>query len=202
MSTVKVIKAANEEKSPRPSREEAEEAVKTLIRWAGDNPARAGLTDTPGRVTRAYEEFFAGYDLDPAAVLSKNFEDIAGYEDFVLVRDISFISHCEHHIVPITGIAHVAYWPGEHVVGISKLARLVDIYAKRLISQEIMTLNILNALDKHLKPKGSAVLINAVHHCMSTRGVAKADSATVTSMYSGVFREDEALKKRFLEYIR
>lgn len=186
----------------RPTRAQAEAAVATLIRWAGDDPAREGLRDTPGRVVRAYEEFFAGYDRDAHAELARTFEDIQGYDDMVLVKDIAFTAHCEHHIVPIIGRAHVAYWPAAHVVGISKLARVVDIFAKRLISQETMTRQIVGALDAALKPRGSAVLIEAGHQCMTTRGVAKAESATVTSMFTGVFKADAEVRGRFMACVR
>lgn len=186
----------------KPTRQEAEAAVETLLRWAGDDPAREGLRDTPARVARAYEEFFAGYARDAAAELARTFKDIQGYDDMVLVRDIDFTAHCEHHMVPITGRAHVAYWPAAHVVGISKLARVVDVFAKRLISQEVMTRQIVQTLDAALRPRGSAVLIEAAHQCMTTRGVQKPSSATVTSMFTGVFREDPAVQARFLSACR
>ena len=186
----------------RPSREEAMKAVETLILWAGEDPSREGLLETPKRVVAAYEEYFSGYNQDPAEVLNKTFEDIEGFDDMVLVRDIEFVSHCEHHLVPILGKAHVAYWPHERVVGISKLARVVDIFACRLVSQENMTRNILQAIDETLAPKGAAVYIDANHQCMSTRGVSKACSSTVTSMFSGVFKEDAAVQRRFLDMIK
>lgn len=186
----------------RPSREEAKKAVETLLRWAGDDPMREGLRDTPDRVVKAYEEFFAGYDKDPAAELLKTFEDIEGFDDMVLVKNIDFVSHCEHHMVPIIGKAHVAYWPTDKVVGISKLARIVDIYARRLISQENMTRNIVEVIDRALAPKGAAVMIDANHQCMSIRGVNKAASSTVTSMFSGIFKEDRDVQRRFLDSIR
>lgn len=182
----------------RPSREEAEAAVRTLIQWAGDNPDREGLVETPKRVVKAYEEFFAGYEQSAEAVLGKTFEDIVGYDDFVLVKNIDFTSHCEHHIVPIIGKAHVAYWPDQKVVGISKLARIVDIFGKRLVSQENMTRQVAETINTVLEPKGVAVVIDAVHHCMSTRGIAKVGSSTVTSMFTGAFKEDPMLKDRFL----
>jgi len=194
--------AQNDEAISRPSKEEAQEAVRTLIRWAGDNPAREGLVDTPDRVTRAYEEFFSGYNADASKELAKTFEDIYGFDDMVLVRDIAFISHCEHHMVPIIGTAHVAYWPDEKVVGISKLARIVDIHAKRLVSQENMTRDILRIIDDTLKPKGVAVMIDANHQCMSIRGVNKAASSTVTSMFSGIFKQDAEVRGRFMEMLR
>lgn len=186
----------------RPNREQAEEAVRTLIRWAGDDPAREGLIDTPARVARAYEEFFKGYTQDPSAVLAKTFEDIKGFEDMVLVKGIAFTSHCEHHMVPIIGTAHVAYWPEEKVVGISKLARIVDIHAKRLVSQESMTRDIVGVINDTLSPRGVAVMIDANHQCMSIRGVNKAHSSTVTSMFSGIFKEDAEVRSRFMQMIR
>tara|TARA_R110001592_G_scaffold29350_9_gene106616 strand:- start:36194 stop:36811 length:618 start_codon:yes stop_codon:yes gene_type:complete len=186
----------------RPSREEAMKAVETLLRWAGEDPAREGLIETPKRVVKAYEEFFSGYTKDAAAELSKTFEDIEGFDDMVVVRDIDFVSHCEHHLVPILGKAHVAYWPDEQVVGISKLARIVDIFGRRLVSQENMTRNILQCIDKTLKPKGVAVYIDANHQCMSTRGVNKGASSTVTSMFSGIFKEDRDVQRRFLDMIK
>ncbi|PCI54888.1 MAG: GTP cyclohydrolase I FolE [Alphaproteobacteria bacterium] len=185
----------------RPSRDEAMKAVETLLRWAGEDPSREGLLDTPKRVVKAYEEFFSGYNKDASAELQKTFEDIEGFDDMVLVKDIDFVSHCEHHLVPILGKAHVAYWPDEKVVGISKLARVVDIFGRRLVSQENMTRNILKSIDETLKPKGVAVYIDANHQCMSTRGVNKGSSSTVTSMFSGVFKEDRDVQRRFLDMI-
>ncbi|HBH27153.1 MAG TPA: GTP cyclohydrolase I FolE [Rhodospirillaceae bacterium] len=182
----------------RPTRAEAEAAVETLIRWAGDDPQREGLRGTPGRVVRAYEEFFAGYAGDAHAELARTFEDIRGYDDMVLVRDIAFTAHCEHHMVPIIGRAHVAYWPAAHVVGISKLARVVDIFARRLISQETMTWQIAGALDTALRPRGSAVFVEAAHQCMTTRGVAKAEAVTVTSAFTGAFKTDAEVRGRFM----
>jgi GTP cyclohydrolase I len=196
----KTAKAINQDN--RPSREEAMKAVETLILWAGEDPSREGLLETPKRVVAAYEEFFAGYDEDPACVLSKTFEDIEGFDDMVLVRDIEFVSHCEHHLVPILGKAHVAYWPDEKVVGISKLARVVDIFARRLISQENMTRNVLQCIDQTLSPKGVAVYIDANHQCMSTRGVNKLSASTITTMFSGIFKEDANLQHRFLDMIK
>ncbi|MCF8495256.1 MAG: GTP cyclohydrolase I FolE [Alphaproteobacteria bacterium] len=182
----------------RPSRKDAEEAVATLLRWIGEDPQREGLRETPARVVRAYDEFFAGYALDPAADLSRTFEDIKGFDDIVLVKDIDFVSHCEHHMVPIIGKAHVAYWPADRVVGISKLARVVDIYARRLVSQENMTSQIVNVIDEALQPKGAAVMIEADHQCMSIRGVNKPGSRTVTTMFSGIFKTDPDARERFL----
>jgi len=202
MGTIKTFRPANEA-VVKPSREEAEEAVRILIRWAGEDPAaRAGLRDTPGRVVRAYEEFFAGYGQCAGDILSKTFEDIEGYNDFVLVKNIDFTSHCEHHMVPIIGRAHVAYWPDKRIVGISKLARVVDVFAKRLISQETMTRQVCESIDAALAPKGVAVVIDAVHHCMSIRGTAKAAASTVTSQFSGIFEHDDKVRMRFLEGCR
>ncbi len=184
--------------SPKPTRAEAESAVETLLRYIGEDPSRPGLIETPDRFVRAYDEFFEGYRLDPVKELSKTFEDIEDYNDMVIVRGIDFISHCEHHLVQISGSASVAYWPDQKVVGISKLARVVDIFAKRLISQENMTTQIASVIEKVLKPKGTAVLINADHHCMSTRGVEKSGSSTVTTDFRGVFEASEDLRNRFL----
>ncbi len=186
----------------RPSRQEAEAAVKVLLRWAGEDPSRGGLIDTPARYTRAFEEYFSGYDADAAKELSKTFDDIEGYNDMVLVKEIEFTSHCEHHIAPIIGKAHVAYWPDQKIVGISKLARIVDIYAKRLTSQENMTRQISDVIMNTLEPKGVAVMIDADHQCMSMRGVKKTCSSTVTSSFRGVFETDTNIRQRFLEMIR
>ena len=188
--------------APRPSREEAEEAVRTLIRWAGDNPEREGLLETPRRVAKAYGEFFNGYTENPAKILDRIFEDVAGYDDMVLVRDIHFSSHCEHHMVPFVGHAHIAYYPSEGVVGLSKLARLVDVYARRLQTQETMTAQIVAALDEALKPRGIAVLLEAEHMCMSMRGVRKQGATTLTSQFTGVFRDDPAEQARFMMMLR
>ena len=186
----------------KPSREDAMDAVRTLLRWVGEDPDREGLRETPRRVIEAYDEFFSGYMKDPAKELHKTFEDIEGFDDMVLVRDIDFVSHCEHHLVPIIGKAHVAYWPDQKVVGISKLARVVDIFARRLVSQENMTRNILRCIDDTLQPRGVAVYVDANHQCMSTRGVSKAHSSTVTSMFCGVFKDDQDVQRRFLDMIR
>lgn len=198
MEIVKPDFAKGQKTEPRPSREEAEKAVETLLRWAGENPARPGLKETPARVVRAYEEYFAGYNLCAQEELAKTFEDIKGFNDMVLVKDIEFVSHCEHHIAAIIGKAHVAYWPDEKVVGISKLARVVDIYARRLISQENMTRNIVEAIEEALQPKGVAVLIDADHQCMSIRGINKPGSSTVTTTFSGIFQHDPSVRDRFL----
>ncbi len=186
----------------RPSEEEAMAAVRTLIAWAGDDPDREGLKDTPKRVIKAYREFFAGYDEDPRAALSRTFEDVGGYDDIVMLRDIEFASHCEHHMVPFIGRCHIAYLPDDKVVGISKLARVLDIFAKRLQTQETMTAQIAHAIDQQLKPKGVAVFIEAVHMCMSLRGVEKRNVATVTTEFLGAFGEDPALQVRFMELVR
>jgi len=186
----------------KPSRQEAEAAVRTLIRWAGDDPGREGLLDTPKRVVKAYEELFAGYRQSEAEVLDKIFEEVEGYGDLVLVRDIPFHSHCEHHMVPFVGKAHIAYYPSKGVVGLSKLARLVDVFARRLQTQEAMTAQIANAIDEHLMPRGVAVLVEAEHMCMSMRGVQKVGSSTVTTQFTGVFREDAAEQVRFMTLLR
>ncbi|MEJ1161120.1 GTP cyclohydrolase I FolE [Prosthecomicrobium sp. N25] len=186
----------------RPSREEAEAAVRTLIRWAGDDPEREGLLDTPKRVTKAYEQLFAGYRESEADVLAKVFEEVEGYGDIVLVRDIPFHSHCEHHMVPFVGKAHIAYYPTKGVVGLSKLARLVDVFARRLQTQESMTAQIANAIDEHLRPRGVAVLVEAEHMCMSMRGVQKDGVSTITTQFTGVFREDPAEQVRFMTLVR
>ena len=185
----------------RPSREEAERAVHTLLRWAGDDPNREGLVDTPARVARAYEEFFAGYEVDPVALLERTFEETDGYDEIVLLRDIRLESHCEHHMVPIIGRAHVAYLPHRRVVGISKLARVVDSYAKRLQIQEKLTAQIANTLQEVLQPRGVAVVIEAAHQCMTTRGVHKSDVAMVTSRMLGAFRNNGETRREFLTMI-
>jgi GTP cyclohydrolase I len=185
----------------RPSRTQAEEAVRTLIRWAGDDPAREGLLGTPDRVVRSYEEFFSGYGQDPEALLRTTFEEVEGYDEMVVLKDIPFESHCEHHMVPIMGKAHVAYLPDHRVVGISKLARIVEAYARRLQIQEKMTAQVANAINDVLKPKGVAVVIEAEHECMTTRGVHKQGVAMVTSTMLGAFREDPSTRREFLAYI-
>lgn len=186
----------------KPTRAQAEEAVRTLLKYIGEDPTREGLIETPARVVRAYDEFFEGYNQDPAKELGKTFKDIEGFDDIVLVKDIEFTSHCEHHMVSITGTAHVAYWPDEAVVGISKLARIVDIFSKRLVSQENMTNGIANCIQDTLKPKGVAVFIDADHQCMSIRGVKKGKSSTVTTTFRGVLKDDQAAQMRFLEMIK
>ena len=185
----------------KPSREEAEEAVKTLISWAGDDPTREGLIETPKRVVKSYEEFYAGYDQDPAEILSKVFEEIEGYDEIVLVKNILLESHCEHHMVPIVGKAHVAYLPDKRVVGLSKLARVVDLFAKRLQTQETMTAQIADTIDEVLRPKGVAVVIDAEHQCMSSRGVSKKGASTITSRMIGVFRDNQKSRMEFMNLI-
>jgi GTP cyclohydrolase IA len=186
------------EASTRPSQEEAMAAVRTLLRWAGDNPDREGLIDTPKRVVNAYLEFFAGYEMDPVAELSRTFEDVQGYDDIVMLRDIDVESHCEHHMVPILGKAHVAYMPTNRVVGISKIARVVDIFGKRLQTQETMTAQIADCITEALRPAGVAILIDAKHQCMTTRGVHHPNVSTITTQFTGVFKTDAELKDRFL----
>tara|TARA_B100000963_G_scaffold93887_1_gene80837 strand:- start:570 stop:1208 length:639 start_codon:yes stop_codon:yes gene_type:complete len=180
---------------------EAMEAVKTLIKWAGDDPTREGLLDTPKRVVKAYKQFFSGYGEDPEEILSRTFEEVEGYDDAVIVRDIRVESHCEHHMVPIIGVAHVGYIPRNRVVGISKLARLVDLFSKRLQTQETMTAQIANTIDKVLQPKGVAVVIDSNHNCMSTRGVHKTHSSTITSRMLGIFRTDNKAREEFINLI-
>lgn len=200
---VKTLKpAANAANPPRPSRAEAEAAVRTLIRWAGDNPEREGLLDTPKRVAKAYEELFSGYSENADEHLGTVFEEVEGYDDLVLVKDIPFFSHCEHHMVPFHGKAHIAYYPESGVVGLSKLARLVDVFARRLQTQEAMTAQIVQAIEKHLKPRGLAVMVEGEHMCMSMRGVRKSGSSTTTCRFTGVFREDPAEQVRFFTLLR
>ena len=187
--------------NPKPTREEAEEAVKTLISWAGDNPAREGLLETPERVVKSYEEFYSGYDKDPEEILSKVFEEVEGYDEIIIVKDIRLESHCEHHMVPILGKAHVAYIPNKRIVGISKLARLVDLYAKRLQTQEAMTAQIADTIERVLKPKGVAIVIDANHQCMSSRGVHKTETTTVTSRMLGALRENPKSRMEFMNLI-
>ena len=182
-----------------PSREEAELAVRTLIAYAGDDPEREGLRDTPKRVVGAYDEFFAGYRDDPIEVLSRTFDDVGGYDDIVMLRDIELNSHCEHHMVPFIGKAHIAYFPTDRVVGLSKLARVVEVFGRRLQTQETMTAQVAETIDRVLKPKGVAVMIEAVHQCMSMRGVRKPDVATITTQFTGIFKEDPAQQARFMQ---
>ena len=185
----------------RPTREQAEEAVRVLLRWAGDNPDREGLRDTPGRVTRAYEEFFAGYNVDPREILARTFSEVDGYDEMVVLKDIRFESYCEHHMVPIVGRAHIAYLPKHRVVGISKLARLVDAFAKRLQIQEKMTVQIADTLSEVLQPRGVGVILEAAHQCITTRGVHKPGVAMVTSRMVGSFRTDPSTRRVFLAIV-
>jgi len=185
----------------KPSREKAEAAVRTLLQWAGDDPSREGLIDTPARVVRAYEEYFKGYDEDPEKILGRSFDETEGYDEIVVLKDIYFASHCEHHIAPILGKAHIAYLPKSRVVGISKLARLVETFGRRLQIQEKMTAQIANSLDSVLKPKGVAVVIEAAHECMTTRGIDKPGVNMVTSTMLGAFREDPSTRREFMSII-
>lgn len=185
----------------RPTRQQAEEAVKTLISWAGDDPAREGLIETPKRVVNAYREFFSGYDVEPEAILGKTFEEVGGYDDLVLLKDMRLESHCEHHMVPIIGKAHIAYIPNKRVVGISKIARLLDVYGKRLQTQETMTAQIADTINKVLKPKGVAVLVDAKHQCMTTRGIHKTNTSTITKRMTGVFKKDIEMEMKFMRLI-
>ena len=193
--------AAEPGSSDKPTRDEALQAVRTLLRWAGDNPNREGLLSTPDRVVRSYEEFFGGYDVDPDEVLQRTFEEVEGYDEIVLLRDIDFVSHCEHHMAPIIGRAHVAYMPDNRVVGISKLARIVEAYARRLQIQEKMTAQIANSINDVLKPKGVAVVIEAAHQCMTTRGVNKTGVTMVTSRMLGLFRSNASTRREFLALV-
>ena len=186
---------------PTPSKEEAMEAVKTLLAWAGDNPNREELVDTPKRVVEAYQDFFAGYTMNPDEILARTFEEVEGYDEMVIVKNVRLESHCEHHMVPIIGKAHVAYIPNNRVVGISKLARLVDVYGKRLQAQETMTAQIADTISRVLQPKGVAVVVDAAHQCMTTRGVHKTETSTVTSRMLGLFREDPRTRNEFMTLI-
>ena len=183
------------------TRQQAEEAIKVLLTWAGENPKREGLLDTPKRVVKAFEEYFSGYLIDPYKDLEKTFGDVEGYDDMVIQKNISIYSHCEHHMAPIIGIAHVAYIPHEKVVGLSKLARVVEAYSRRLQTQERLTMEIANTIFKGLKAQGAAVSIDAVHHCMTSRGIKKHEATTVTNYFTGVFKESHNLQNRFLHYI-
>ncbi len=185
----------------RASREMAEEAVRTLIRWAGDDPAREGLIETPSRVVRAYEEYFAGYDQDPVEILQRTFEETDGYDEMVVLRNVSFCSHCEHHMAPIIGKVHIGYLPKTRVVGISKLARVVEVYARRLQIQEKMTAQIADGLDQVIQPRGVGVVVEAAHHCMTTRGIQKTGVLMVTSRMLGTFRSDPKTRREFLSVI-
>jgi GTP cyclohydrolase I len=199
LTSVTPLKA---EKLHRPSRAEAEEAVRTLIAWAGDDPNREGLIETPRRVAKAYGEFYSGYDQDPEDILKKTFKEVGGYDDIVLVKDIPFSSHCEHHMVPFVGKAHIAYLPHDGVVGLSKLARLVDVFARRLQTQENLTAQIIEAINEHLGPRGAAVMLEAEHMCMSMRGVQAHGVSTITHRFTGVFAEDRNEQERFFSMVR
>ncbi len=201
MSKPAHIKAANENQTPAPSKEEAMEAVRTLLRWAGDNPEREGLLDTPKRVVEAYEEWFEGYSQNPDEVLAKTFEEVENYDEMVLLKNMRVVSHCEHHMATIIGKAHIAYLPNKKVVGISKLARLLDIFSHRLQTQETMTAQIADTIERVLQPKGVAVIIDAKHQCMTTRGVNKHDTTTVTSRLLGEFRTNSDLRKEFMSLV-
>ncbi len=185
----------------KPSRKQAEEAVKTLIKWAGDNPEREGLLETPKRVVNSYKEFFSGYDSKPEQILSKTFDEVEGYDEMVIVRNITIESHCEHHMIPFIGIAHIGYIPNKRIVGISKLARIADVFAKRLQTQEIMTAQIADTINEVLKPKGVAVVIDAQHQCMTTRGTHKTESSTITSRMVGLFRTNSNTRSEFMNLI-
>jgi GTP cyclohydrolase I len=202
LENVSDVMQGNVDLHARPSMQEAEEAVRVLIRWAGDNPAREGLLDTPARVVRSYKEFFAGYQADPRELLMRTFSEVDGYDEMIVLKNIRFESYCEHHMVPIIGRAHVAYLPEHRVVGISKLARLVDAFAKRLQIQEKMTVQIADTLNEVLQPKGVAVMLEAAHQCMSTRGVHKAGTDLVTSRMLGSFRTDPSTRREFLSIVR
>lgn len=197
-----IAAAARDPSVKRPTQEEAEAAVRTLIAWSGDDPMREGLKDTPRRVVKAYREFFSGYDDCPAEALSRTFDEVEGYDDIVMLRDIEFSSHCEHHIVPFIGRVHVAYLPSHAVVGISKLARVVEIFARRLQTQETMTSQIARTIDQALEPRGVAIMIEAVHQCMSLRGVNKRNVATITTQFTGEFKSNPVLQARFMELVR
>ena len=196
------IASQQESAEHRPSREEAEKAVEVLLRWAGDDPSREGLVDTPARVVRAYEEFFSGYQEDPEDMLVRTFEEVEGYDDMVMLRGIDLQSHCEHHMVPILGQAHIAYLPDQRVVGISKLARVLDSFGRRLQTQETMTAQVANAIQNALKPKGVAILVDAQHQCMTTRGVKKQGVSMVTTRFTGLFEDNADLRNRFYQHIK
>jgi GTP cyclohydrolase I len=182
-----------------PTRQEAEQAIDVLLRWIGDDPSREGLAGTPGRVVRAWTEFCSGYKENPAHLLERTFEEVEGYDDMVMLRNIRLESHCEHHLVPILGVAHIAYVPNQRVVGISKLARVLDGFSRRLQTQETLTAQVADCIQSVLQPKGVAVLIDAQHQCMTTRGVRKPNVSMITSRFTGIFKEDESLSRRFLD---
>jgi GTP cyclohydrolase I len=202
MDDIVKLKTARPPALPRPSREEAEAAVKTLLAWAGDDPDREGLIDTPRRVVKAYEELFGGYRERPGEALSRVFNEVEGYADIVMVRDIPFYSHCEHHVAPFFGKAHIAYYPRGGAVGLSKLARIVEIYARRLQTQEAMTVQIISAIEKGLRPRGVAVMVEAEHTCMAMRGVKKQGASTVTTQFTGVFNNNNEEQSRFFNLLR
>ncbi len=191
----------NAKKLKKPSKKQAQEAIKTLIAWAGDDPTRDGVIDSPKRVIDAYKELFAGYSQDPKQILSKTFQDISDYNDIVLVRDINFYSHCEHHLVPFFGKAHIAYLPNDKIVGLSKLARLVESYARRLQTQENLTAQIIEAINTHLEPRGAAIMIEAEHMCMSMRGVRSPGATTLTQKFTGAFAEEKSERERFFSLV-
>ena len=201
MNKIEKITSLKKNKSLKPSEDEAMEAVKTLIKWAGDNPQREGLQETPGRVVKSYKDFFSGYTLDPREILKKKFKEVDGYDEIIILKDIRLESHCEHHMVPFVGSAHVGYLPNKKVVGLSKLARLVEIFAKRLQIQEKLTAQIANTIDEVLQPKGVGVIIEASHLCVATRGIHKPESRMVTSRMLGSFRNDQATRKEFLDLV-
>ena len=201
MSKIEKISNLKKIKSSKISENQAMDAVKTLIKWAGDNPQREGLKETPARVIRSYKDFFSGYKSDPREILSKKFKEVEGYDEIIILKDIRLESHCEHHMVPFVGTAHVGYLPKNKVVGLSKLARLVEAFAKRLQIQEKLTAQIANAIDEILQPKGVGVIIEASHLCVATRGIHKPDSKMVTSRMLGSFRNDQATRKEFLELV-
>ena len=202
MTILDTANALLKKEDSKPSRDEAEEAVRTLIKWTGDNPDREGLIETPKRVVKAFEEYFAGYYQDPKNILEKTFSEISNYQELVMLKDIDFRSHCEHHLAPIIGKATIAYLPNKCVVGISKLARIVDVFTKRLQTQETMTAEIANSIQLHLKPKGVAIYLSAEHHCMSSRGVKKAHVDMVTTHFTGSFKDDKALQERFFSSLK
>jgi len=201
---MKLVKGTEEQlqkKSQEVSDEKAEEAIKTIIQWIGEDPEREGLKSTPRRVVKAFKEYFQGYDEDPSSYLKKTFSDVDNYDDMVIEKNISFKSHCEHHMAPIVGVAHVAYIPSKQVVGLSKLARVVDAFSKRLQTQERLTMQIAKTIMNALQPRGVAVTIDASHHCMTNRGIKKEDSTTVTNYFLGVFKDDLSFQNRYLRYI-
>ena len=200
MSKIEKIKNLEKIKN-KPTKEEAKEAVKTLIKWAGDDPTREGLLETPNRVAKSYQDFFSGYDEDPREILSKKFREVEGYDEMIVLKDIRLESHCEHHMVPFIGTAHVGYLPGKKIVGLSKLARLVEVFSKRLQIQEKLTAQIANAIDEVLQPKGVGVIIEASHLCIATRGIRKETSRMVTSRMLGLFRDNSDTRREFMNII-